>query len=92
MKMIAFTFDQAMSNDTYGMRVHSHAPLEPPPSQFVALDRGSFVSDEEIMKIKKQSNHEGGKKKNIIIHTRKLVQDKVKGVKPFLSPLKTDVA
>lgn len=45
-RMLVITFDQVMSNGTYGMHDQVNAPLEPPPSQVVASGPGSFVSEE----------------------------------------------
>jgi len=43
--MFIVTFDQVMSDDTYEMHDQTNAPLELPPSQVVAGDPVSFVSD-----------------------------------------------
>lgn len=46
------TFHQVTSDDTYEMHDQANAPLELPPSQIVAWDLVSFVSDKSIYKFK----------------------------------------
>lgn len=60
--MPGITFDQVMSNGTYGMRDQVNAPLELPPSQVVAWGPGSFVSDEYGRKIMDYETNRGNKK------------------------------
>ena len=44
------TFDQAMSDDTYGMHDNSGTLLGRPPSQLVAWDPGFVESDKHMLK------------------------------------------
>lgn len=53
-----------MLDDTYGMHVQTNALLELPPSQFVAWDLGSFVSDQSQEKFRVKRKEK--KKKRII--------------------------
>ena len=41
-------FDQAMSDDTYGMHDHSDTLLGHPPSRLVAWDPGFVESDKHV--------------------------------------------
>jgi hypothetical protein len=51
--MLIVTFDQVMSDDTYEIHDLTNAPLELPPSQVVAWDPVSFVSEKNVKKIKR---------------------------------------
>ncbi len=47
--MFIVTFGQVTSDDTYEMHDQANAPLELPPSQVVAWDPVSFVSDKSVL-------------------------------------------